>query len=305
MRDSQEESVAGLQKGDDDSDPIAGSFAQAFNQLGDGLHDTGQLAVDGTAIAVQATGKFVGGLLDGDAFFPDNESRLARATELAVDISASAYLIAHQTESIKAALEDVNLTILDVFRAVGVALSSLAQPSEVNYHQSAYQVTMAIAPLFTVVAVNTAMTYGSVAVETISGEISAEVAGEALGATSLGLGGAAVLMAAIIAIVGVIEGEEKRRKLRAAIQERFALRFRFKLAEAYATELTNVLAGLSSAIKIARSMAFDPMSLTVYVENKIALAKSTLGAIDTSAMAPRLQVIDTERGSWTYEDEGD
>ena len=89
MRDSQEESVAGLQKGDDDSDPIAGSFAQAFNQLGDGLHDTGQLAVDGTAIAVQATGKFVGGLLDGDAFFPDNESRLARATELAVDISAS------------------------------------------------------------------------------------------------------------------------------------------------------------------------------------------------------------------------
>ena len=247
-------------------------------------------------------GSAVGGLVTGDTYFPDNSSREARARELSGDVSQISYRIASDNDNIKTGLKDLNATIESVYRDTGMEPPAIAVPGGVNYHKTEYQISQLIAPLVAVQAVKFALTDSAVVGELEAGEIGGEAAAEALGAAGLELGPAAVIMAGIVAIIGVVQGAEKRDKLQTYIHKLFPLRQKLKVSEIMDMKLANALIGLSASVKLLGKLGYTEGQLTEQIQKLIKNAEGAL-SVDVSPDArQQLASIDRSRGSWTNED---
>ena len=159
-----------------------------------------------------------------------------------------------------------------------------------------------IAPLVAVQAVKFALTDSAVVGELEAGEIGGEAAAEALGAAGLELGPAAVIMAGVVAIIGVVQGAEKRDKLQTYIHKLFPLRQKLKVSEIMDMKLANALIGLSASVKLLGKLGYTEGQLTEQIQKLIKNAEGAL-SVDVSPDArQQLASIDRSRGSWTNED---
>jgi hypothetical protein len=159
-----------------------------------------------------------------------------------------------------------------------------------------------IAPLVAVQAVKFALTDSAVVGELEAGEIGGEAAAEALGAAGLELGPAAVIMAGVVAIIGVVQGAEKRDKLQIYIHKLFPLRQKLKVSEIMDMKLANALIGLSASVKLLGKLGYTEAQLTEQIQKLIKNAEGAL-SVDVSPDArQQLVSMDRSRGSWTNED---
>lgn len=250
----------------------------------------------------EEAGKTIGGLVTGDTYFPDNSCREARAKELSGDISQISYRIAGDNNNIKMGLKDLNASIESVYRDIGIEPPAIAIPGNVNYHKTEYQISQLIAPIVAIQTVKFALTDSAVIGELEAGEIGGEAAAEALGVASLELGPAVVIMAGVMAVIGVFEGAERRDKLQTYIHKLYPLRQKLKVSEIIDMKLANALIGLSASIKLLGKLGYAEAQLTEQIQKLIKNAEGAL-SIDVSPDArQQLVSMDNSRGSWTNED---
>jgi len=282
----------------DAANTVARGVTGAANTVADGATVAGKAIASGATTA--ATG--AAGLVTGDTYFPDNPAREARAKELASDVSAINDRIVIDNGQVKKSLIDLTATIESVYRKAGVAPPAMAMPGTVDFHQTAYEVSGLVAPMLSVAAISAAMQSSAVVGELAAGEIGAETAAAELGAAGLGLGPAVVVMAAITAAIGAMQGAEKRSKLQSYIHQTFALRQRQKTAELTDMKLLNVVLGLSSAVASLKGLGLDEAKITARVKALIAKAEEVLKEDLGPEAASQLTAMDASRHSWTNED---
>jgi hypothetical protein len=250
----------------------------------------------------ETVGTTMGGLITGDTYYPDNRLREARAKELAADVSQISYRIAGDNKKIKSGLQDLNATIESVYKHMGMKPPTIAAPAEVNYHKSVYEVSDMVAPLVAVKAVNYALTDSAVVGELEAGELGGEAAAEALGAAGLEMGPAAVLMAGVVAIIGVAQGADKRDKLRTQIHKLIPLRKRLAVSEIIDMKLSNALIGLSDSVLGLTKLGYTEEQLTGQIQQLIKNAEDALTIDVTPDAKHQLTSKDKSRGSWVNED---
>jgi hypothetical protein len=264
-----------------------------FDSIRDGFKKAGEETVG-------AIGKIAG----GDTFYPDNPHREARAKELALDVSQVSYRLAADNAQVKTNLVNLNTTIEEVYRAGGFTPPAAANAGTVEFHETAYTVSEFVAPMLAISAVRYAMADTAVVGEAESGEIGSAAAAEALGAegVELGFGPGLVIVAGVTAIIGAVQGADKRSKLQDYIHKSFALRQRLKTGELLDARLVNALAGASASIAVLRGIGLTEAQLTTAIQQIIAAAEKAL-KVDVSADArAQLAGLDHSRGSWTNED---
>ncbi len=271
-----------------------------WSSLRDGFRNAGQTVVDAGKATVNSAEVIAG----GDTFYPDNPHREARAKELALDVSQVSYRVAADNVQVKANLKNLNTTIEDVYRARGFAPPAAANAGSIEFHQTAYQVSGFVAPLLAVSAVRYALTDTAVVGEAEAGEIGGEAAAEALGAAGveLGFGPSVVIIAAVTAIIGAIQGADKRSKLQDYLHKSYALRQRLKVSELLDARLVNVLAGASVSISVLKGIGYTEAQLTKAVEQIIAKSEGALKVDLGGDARAQLAGLDRSRGSWTHED---
>jgi hypothetical protein len=250
----------------------------------------------------EEAGKTIGGLVTGDTYFPDNSCREARSKELSGDISQISYRIVDDNNNIKTGLKDLNASIESVYRDIGIEPPAIAVPGNVNYHKTEYQISQLITPLVAVQTVKSALTDSAVVGELEAGEIEGEAAAEALGAAGLELGSGAVIMAGVVAVIGVIEGAEKRDKLQTYIHKLYPLRQTLKVSEIIDMKLANALIGLSTSVKILGKLGYTEAQLTEQIQKLIKNAEGALSIDVSSDARQQLASMDNSRGSWTNKD---
>jgi hypothetical protein len=276
-----------------------------FDVIGDGFEVLGKGVVDGLATVGEGTiiaGKFVGGMVTGDSYYPDNAARESRAKELAADVSQCSYRIAADTLVVKDGLADLTETIEKIYKNIGSTPPDIAVAETVNFHETAYTISKVVAPLVVVGAINMALVDGSVVAEAAAGELTVEAAGAELGAATLGMGPAAAIMAGVLFTVGAIEGDDRRSKLRDMTHDNYRLRTRLTKSEVLLTKLGHALTGLSSSIKTGAQSGLTSDQLTQMLHNKIAGVVEGLKVDVSGSVATQLASKDTSRGSWTNED---
>lgn len=249
----------------------------------------------------------LGGLFTGDTYYPDNENREARVTQLAGDCRQYSAQLALDATAIKQKLASLNDALAD---AVGGAdkLPSTAQVDELKFagDKWAVNVSQLIVPLVTYPAVSAALTAAATSYLVGSGELGAAALVGLVGlpvAFEVAVGVAAGVFAiGAVFGVGAIAGAVKRTKLQDTIHQ--AIPGRVTLYKAYLVnhKLLQQIDAMTMALAALKAAGVAQDTVINNVRQLVTEARAEIDKTTDDVARAGLAAQDTARHAWTNED---
>lgn len=243
-------------------------------------------------------------------FYPDNEKRAIRLTELVSDNSTAVGNISQQQTKYEIAIKDANEAIRQAYKVVGtpVKFHDIDFDPESKTHKILISVADVITPMLTYGIANKALTLAARSFLLQQGRI-----GEAAFIKLVGLpkwfkmGTVFGSIAAVVLVQSIIDsvtGAVQRKNLQDKIKESVDPRFQLKKAE-LTNEITisklNVVTTSVSVILDSLGSNVSKEQIAKIIDNSIKRNQVELENID-SLTKTTLDALDKSRGSWTNED---
>ncbi|MEG8182196.1 hypothetical protein GZH49_27355 [Nocardia terpenica] len=246
----------------------------------------------------------LGGLFNGDTYFPDNRNRQARAEELARDCQRYAADAGRSAVAVKNELGKLNRRLTDLYGKLGDNDVFSVQPLE--YGSIIFEAAKITLPLLAATEISAALSIGATSYLVGTGEIGAAALSSLVGlpaAFSVGIAAGAFVGAVAVALgIGAIEGAVRRDKLRAAIGE--AVPARRKLCRAFMVndQLESHVKSMVMAIDALQNAGVNRQAVEEALEKLVKRARAAADKITDDAATEYLKEYDRKRGSWTAED---
>lgn len=243
-------------------------------------------------------------------FYPDNEKRAVRLTELVSDNSTAVGNISQQQTKYEIAINNANEAIRQAYKVVGtpVKFHDIDFVPESKTHKILISVADVITPMLTYGIANKALSFAAKSYLLQQGRI-----GEAAFIKLVGLPkwfkvgtvfGSITAVVLVQSIIDSVTGAVQRKNLQDKIKESVDPRFQLKKAE-LTNEITisklNVVTTSVSVVLSALGPNVSKEQINKIIDNSIKRNQVELKNID-SLTKTTLDALDKSRGSWTNED---